>query len=488
MANENEKKIKIDVDTSEAKEELSLLDKFFEKIKLNIAALKRINWFVDGFREEMQQVRAEFDKEIDNFEQEIIKFSKFKVDYDIYDSVAKNIDGLKTVIEDLESELNQADFGTEKFILLAEAVGHYKTQLRDVKNAVEEIGTVSTTLETMVKVSENLETGFTGAQAAAEFFGLETGKLAKMLDKISNAQAAFNASQKLSKSVFTDNLKVVTKGATAKDKLASSIGGATKSFKLFNKAMSASVIGAIITAVATLAAYWDDIRDALRFTSSEQKELVKTSKENYLAEEGKLKTLEGQENIRKEQGATEKQILLSKVKQIEAIIQAGRTSLVNQKAELKSQIEAEERNKSILKGILKFVSAGISPILFMVDQIGKFFGEEFGLVEGFSELVASQFFDPEGVKKKGDEAIAETEARLNELENQASGYMLEVKEIDRKAWEDYVKRFKEQTENELKLLKERSELTEEIELKALADFKRLKIITESVDLLHLLGL
>ncbi len=396
--------------------------------------------------------------------------------------LADSYTNLKRGIQDVEEILHNAEFGSKEFSEAAALLGDYNRELKNAEELVKLASSATPQLDVIVNVTENLKAGFSGAQAAAEFFGFETTKLSSIINKITKAQEAFSSVQKLSEKLFSKGSSVIAKGAAAKDKLAGSIGGATKSFKLFNKAMSASVIGAIITAVATLAAYWEDIKEALRFTSEEQKNQLKTSQELFAAEEGKLNAIEGQENVLRASGKSERQILQMKMEQTTQTINAGKASILHQKEVLKSQIEAEKRNKAITKGILDFFTINITMILGLIDKAGSVFGKSFGLVEkfnNFKDTVASQFFNPKEVEKKGNEEIEATEAKIAELENQAAGHVLAMRAIDKKAYDDWRQKFKRDTENELKLRKERNTLTEEFELKALEDFKEHKLISES---------
>jgi hypothetical protein len=482
MSTDNNINIKANIDTKEAEERLSVLGQLIDIIKNKMKLFQAEDKFVANVEAKVNAIKNTFDNDIEEFGKQLEELSKFEIDFTTYEEVATTIDGLKAVIEELDEELNNAELGSEKFVELAQASSHYKKRLEEVEETVKKIGSTTPVLDSLVSVSENLKAGFSGAQAAAEFFGLETTKLSSIINKITKAQEAFSSAQKLSEKLFSKGSSVIAKGAAAKDKLAGSIGGATKSFKLFNKAMSASVIGAIITAVATLAAYWEDIKEALRFTSKEQKNQLKTSQELFAAEEGKLNAIDGQENILRKSGKSERQILQMKMEQTKQTINAGKASILHQKEVLKSQIEAEKRNKAITKGILDFFTINITMILGLIDKAGSVFGKSFGLVEkfnNFKDTVASQFFNPEEVEKKGNEEIKATEAKIAELENQAAGHVLAMRAIDKKAYDDWRQKFKRDTENELKLRKERNTLTEEFELQALEDFKEHKLISES---------
>ncbi len=367
----------------------------------------------------------------------------------------------------------------EKINDFAKNTGKAEEEVAGLKETIKSIEGDAVSLERLVDISSNIKSGFTAAKSAAEFFGFETKKVASIIDKVSKAQKTFSSIQKIFNKIQGKSTSIITKSASAKNKLAGSIGGATKSFKLFNKAMSGSIIGAIITAVATLAAYWGDIREALRFTSNEQKDLLATSEANLAAEEGKLNSLESQENVLRLSGKSEKEILDSKLRQTNATITSAKANIEQQKSMLASQLEAEKKNKKILKDVLGFVSVGFLGLLKVVDLIASAFNKKLGLSEGFNELLASQFFNPEEVEKKGNEAIKVAEDKLAELESQAAGYALSIGSINKDAAKKYWSSFKKQIEEELKILKQKNSLTEKIELNALEKLNKYKLISEN---------
>jgi hypothetical protein len=208
---------------------------------------------------------------------------------------------------------------------------------------------------------------------------------------------------------------------------------AINALKGIRTAIGATGIGLLVIAVGTLVAYWDDIKSAISGVSAEQEALNAKSQKDVDLQKEKLESLDSQDNILKLQGLTEKQILQLKIKQTDEAIKAYEISIKNQEQTLKAQIQAEKRNKEILKGILQFILAPINLLLKTVDEIGAFLGKDWNLQDQVMDWTASLIFDPKEVEEEGMKAIAESKKALAELKNQQAGFKLEIQAIDKAA-------------------------------------------------------
>ena len=242
----------------------------------------------------------------------------------------------------------------------------------------------------------------------------------------------------------------------ASDLFSGGMGKMLKSVKTFSTGAKAALIstgiGALVVLVGVLVSYWDDIVGLVSGVNSEMKTQNKLAEENAQAEEKKLNSLNSQDNVLKLQGKSEKEILQLKTKQTDETINALEAQLVQQQAMRKAQVEASQRNKEILTGVLKFISAPITLLLAGIDEIGKAFGKDFGL-SGVFDNISNLVFDPEEVATEGDKAIEETNKKLEGLKNARAGYQLSIQSIDKEA----SNKRKEQNDAELKEEKERLE-------------------------------
>jgi hypothetical protein len=205
---------------------------------------------------------------------------------------------------------------------------------------------------------------------------------------------------------------------------------ASRGVSVFTKALIATGIGAVIVAVGLLIANFDKIKKLVSGVSTETTDLLKKQSEAVAEEEKRFKAIEGSENILKQQGKTEKEILGLKVQQTKAVISQLEAQLETQKQIKESQLEAAERNKAILSGVLQFISAPLAILLRSIDAIGKQFGKDFGLTEGLFGGIAELVFDPEKVEEEADKSIETTQNKLNTLKNTLAGFENSVTQIE----------------------------------------------------------
>jgi hypothetical protein len=217
-------------------------------------------------------------------------------------------------------------------------------------------------------------------------------------------------------------------------------------------------IGAFIVALGTIAAFWDDIKAAVSGVSKEQEDLLKKTEKDVETNKNKMDLLNNQDNILKQQGKSEDEILQLKIKQQKAIIAGLESQVIQQEQIKKAQIETAERNKTILQNIIRLVSAPITLLLASIDAVGKALGQDFGLEEGFSGGIAKMVFDAEDVKKEADKGIEETKKQLNSAKNTLAGFELSRKEIAKKGSEDRKKVAEEEDKRELERRKAEASL------------------------------
>jgi hypothetical protein len=303
--------------------------------------------------------------------------------------------------------------------------------------------------------------GFQAFEGALGLVGVESEDLQKTLLKVQSAMALSQGVQGLLEA--KDSFKQL--GAVASDAL-----------KGIRTGIAATGIGLLVVAVGTLVAYWDDIKSAISGVSAEQEALnVKSQKDVDLQKE-KLESLDSQDNILKLQGLTEKQILQLKVKQTDEAIKAYEISIKNQEQTLKAQIQAEQRNKEILKGILQFILAPINLLLKTVDEIGAFLGKDWNLQDQVMDWTASLIFDPKEVEEEGMKAIAESKKALAELKNQQAGFQLQIQAIDKQAADARRQAQKDANDKRLADEKEKNDKLKELaEDKAKFDLEQIEL-------------
>jgi hypothetical protein len=196
-------------------------------------------------------------------------------------------------------------------------------------------------------------------------------------------------------------------------------------------AIAATGIGLLVIALGTIYAYWDDIKGVVSGLTSEQKRLNAEAEKNVKIAQDNLDIISQQENILKLQGKTEKEILNMKIAATAEAVEETKIKLHQQKATRDAQIDAAKRNKAILEGAIKFVSAPLMLLLKGIDLAGKALGKDFGLAKSFTGGIAGLVFDPDEVATDVDASILETEKGLRALENASAGHKLAINNIDK---------------------------------------------------------
>jgi hypothetical protein len=253
-----------------------------------------------------------------------------------------------------------------------------------------------------------------GASKSIEKTGTITEKATQIIDKFTGGLATkIQSVAKYSKELGTGLVTAFKAGA----KGASSL----------QKAIISTGIGALVVAVGLLVAYWDDIVGFISGASSEQKHLLAETEKTSQAQQAALDAISLQENSLRLAGKSEKEIRDLKIQQTNETITALEAQLQAQDAIKKSQVDAAKRNKEILQGIIRAISAPLTILLATVDSVGKALGKDFGLEKQFSGGLANLVFDPEEVAQAADETIKETKDQLAKLKSARDGYLLTEK-------------------------------------------------------------
>jgi hypothetical protein len=376
-------------------------------------------------------------------------------------------DSLGSLKSQLRAAQNEVTAMAEKFGATSEQAVKAAKKAAELKDAIGDAKALTDAFNPDAKFNAlsasigGALNGFQAFEGALGLVGVESEDLQKTLLKVQSAMALSQGVQGLLEA--KDSFKQL--GAVASDAL-----------KGIRTGIAATGIGLLVVAVGTLVAYWDDIKSAISGVSAEQEALnVKSQKDVDLQKE-KLESLDSQDNILKLQGLTEKQILQLKIKQTDEAIKAYEISIKNQEQTLKAQIQAEQRNKEILKGILQFILAPINLLLKTVDEIGAFLGKDWNLQDQVMDWTASLIFDPKEVEEEGMKAIAESKKALAELKNQQAGFQLQIQAIDKQAADARRQAQKDANDKRLADEKEKNDKLKELaEDKAKFDLEQIEL-------------
>lgn len=360
---------------------------------------------------------------------------------------------LKTQMREAQQEVAElsAKFGatSKQAIEAAKRAADLKDTIGDAKSLTDAFNPYAK-FNALTSSISGLASGFTAVQGAMGLIGVESSKVEETILQVQSAMALSEGLQGLGE---------------AKDSFIQLKAVAINTFKGIRTAIGSTGIGLLVVALGTIVAYWDDIKGAISGVGSEQKKLNENSKADLDAAKEKLKTLNDQDNVLKLQGKSEEQVRQIKIDALNLAIQKAKIDLQNTIATVRAQVEAEKRNKEILKGLLQFISSPLYVLLNTVDLIGKALGKNFGLAEGLKEFTSNLIFDPTKTALEGAETIKEATRQLKELDNTRAGLILqnknkeieasrEVKQAREKDFKEYSNTVKTGTEQQIETEKD----------------------------------
>ena len=338
--------------------------------------------------------------------------------------IQDNSKSLKQQYKEAVAELQKvsAQYGetSKEAVKAAQAAAQLKDQIGFSKDLVEAFNPDAKfkAVEGAVNGVMNGFQAFTGGMA---LLGVESEKVQEALLKVQSVMA------------LTQGINGLMEARDSFKQLGTVAVNALKGIKT---GVAATGIGLFLIAVGTIAAYWEDIKEAVNGVSEEQAKLNKLTDANLKASEAKVDTLNKQDNILRLQGKTEKQILQLKVAALDTTIKAAELSVSNAKATKKAQLEAEKRNYVILRGILEFLSFPLAALLRTVDEIAAFWGKDLGLSDMIFGNLTELVFNPSEVAEEGDAAIKAAEDKLIELRNTQAGYKIQINQIEKEAQDE----------------------------------------------------
>ena len=369
--------------------------------------------------------------------------------------IQDNSKSLKAQYREAVQELNRvsAAYGetSEQAIKAAKAAADLKDQMEFSKDLVDSFNPDAKFNALSRSVGGVLD-GFQAFEGALGLIGVESEDLQKTMVRLQSVMALSQGLQGLMEA--KDSFKQL--GVVA--------GNALKGIRT---GIAATGIGLFVVALGTIVAYWSDIKEAVSGVSSEQEELNKKTEANLKASEEKVSALDKQDNILKLQGKSEKQILELKIKELDAAIAIAEVNITNQKATKIAQVEAAKRNKSILEGIIMFLTIPLQTILATIDKVSEglvmigAIDKGLNLREQFTSGLAKLVFDPEETAREGDAAIKAAEGKLLELKNQRAGYVIAIRNIEQQGTKDQQKNAQEQIDITREMEEEKNRLMEE---------------------------
>ena len=246
---------------------------------------------------------------------------------------------------------------------------------------------------------DQIKGAITDQKLSLEQLNLQRDEAKKKINNLNNASKEYGKTMSTNQG-FLSALNKLTGG------LSNQVLGAVKQFKAaavatktfikalsgMQKALLATGIGAIVVALGVVVAYWDDIKAAVGGVSAETGKLVSKQEQSVAEAERQLKTATSQDNILKQQGLSEIDIINYKREQTAELIKQIRLQI-----ELNKQA-TEEAAKSASKWSGALQATGLS-------SLAGFFG-----------------VDVNQIVTEGNKQNQALEDKLNGLLNTQAGY------------------------------------------------------------------
>ena len=354
-------------------------------------------------------------------------------------ALEKSTKTLKAQYADLKKQQDQMDPGTEKFAKLSVQMGELKDRMNDAADAVK--GNTGPAIE-----GARASFGMMGEQMA----NLDFEGLGQSLNLISGNLARLKPED-------------ISKG------FKSMADAGMNAFKAIGKVIMANPILAIAGIIIAIAMNFDKLiklfpglEKSLKGINEEERKTLDIAKAKAAASQKVYENVDKQSNILKQQGKTEKEILQIKLKALETAIADRKAQLLITEKQAITQVETAKRNREILEGVIRFLTAPLQILLSAVDGIAAMLGQESKLAEGFTNLAAGLLIDPDEMEAELAKTIQENKDAIGTMENDYAGLQNSIADIDKKASDD-----KKKLNAEAKAAQDK--LNEEAKQKALAD-------------------
>lgn len=343
-----------------------------------------------------------------------------------------------------------------------------KDKLTDLDNEVKRLAQDGKNLQGALQIGQSAVAGYQAMTSITALLGVENEELMKTMVKLQASMSLLQAIEQIRLATEKESQAMLfiknaqTKIAIGLQKAyALAVGTGTKALKGLRTALLATGVGAIIVALGTIVAYWDDIKGAVSGLSKEQKKRNKDLEKEKELTQSNLDNISKTENTLRLAGKSEQEILDMKLAQLDIQLDQQRQTIENAKLQKKTQVEASERNNKIAQNTIRILSLPITMLLGAIDlltygleQVG-ILEEATNLEESFSGGIASMLFDPEEVASESDKTIEEAEKGLAELQNTRDGYTLKEQEKSRANYEKSKAVKQKQFEEELQMLRDK---------------------------------
>ena len=196
--------------------------------------------------------------------------------------------------------------------------------------------------------------GFQAFEGGLALLGVESDKVQEALLRVQSVMA------------LTQGINGVMQ---AKDAFATLGTVAKTALKGIKTELIATGIGALVVALGTIVAYWDDIKGLVSGVNDETKKNVELTQEKLTKAERELEVFEKQENSLRLQGKSEEEIIKIREGKIQQIIETAKKEKALQERNKKAEVAAAQRNQTFARYIIQTYATGLSMGLYIITGI-----------------------------------------------------------------------------------------------------------------------
>ena len=131
----------------------------------------------------------------------------------------------------------------------------------------------------------------------------------------------------------------------------------------------ATGIGALVVALGTIVAYWEDIKGLVGGVNDETQKNVELTQAKLTKSERELEVFEKQENSLRLQGKTEEEIIKLREEKIQKVIETAKKEKALQEQNKKAEVAAAQRNQTFARYIIQTYATGLSMGLYIITGI-----------------------------------------------------------------------------------------------------------------------
>jgi hypothetical protein len=264
----------------------------------------------------------------------------------------------------------------------------------------------------------------------------------------------------------------------AKDAFAAMGTVARTALKGIKTELIATGIGALVVALGTVVAYWEDIKEAVTGVSAEQKKYIAQLDKDVSNQEHKVEMLEVQESTLKLQGKSQKEINKLVLKELDLQIEKEEARIAAEKQKIKDSVASTKIWQEALSWMLR-ISLEIYAVAFRaialpfdilieeINIVSEYLGKGRLIQKNINQYIsegleaaadwgAKLIFDADEVKAEGDKTIQAMDKNLAVLKNKRAAIILQEREDNKRS-------ANERINTETKTAEEQIDITRQME-------------------------